>query len=124
MSVEQLEAQVLSLPLRERRAFTRWLDEHRDEIEQPSVLTGAQESEVRQRLAEMEADPAMRILFGEADAEQMFKEIMDLRASSTPSARRKSGCWRSSTPAATPKPSSPNGGRISVAKAPSGAACL
>ena len=88
MSVEQLEAQVLSLPLRERRAFTRWLDEHRDEIEQPSVLTGAQESEVRQRLAEMEADPAMRIPFAEADVKQMFKEIMDERTAKTPAHSR------------------------------------
>ena len=88
MSVERLESQVLALPLTERRAFTRWLDEHRDEIEQPSVLTGAQESEVRQRLAEMEADPAMRILFGEADVKQMFKEIMDERTAKTPSHSR------------------------------------
>jgi hypothetical protein len=28
MSVEQLESQVLALPLAQRRAFTRWLDEH------------------------------------------------------------------------------------------------
>jgi hypothetical protein len=33
MSAEQVESQVLALPLAERRAFTRWLDEHRDEIE-------------------------------------------------------------------------------------------
>jgi hypothetical protein len=46
MSVEQLESKVLALPLDQRRAFTRWLDEHRDEIEQPSVLARAQESEV------------------------------------------------------------------------------
>ena len=52
MSVEQLESQVLALPLAERRAFTRWLDEHRDEIEQPSALTGAQQIEVQKRLAE------------------------------------------------------------------------
>ena len=88
MSVEQLESQVLSLPLTERRAFTRWLDEHRDEIEQPSVLAGAQESEVRQRLAEMVADPARRIPFGEADAGQMFNEIMDERAAKTPAPSR------------------------------------
>lgn len=31
MSVKELESQVLALPLAERRAFTRWLDEHRDE---------------------------------------------------------------------------------------------
>src|SRR5665213_3013302 len=60
VSVEQLESQVLALPVAQRRAFTRWLDEHRDEIEQPSILAGAQEGEIRQRLAEMEADPAMR----------------------------------------------------------------
>jgi len=88
MSVERLESQVLALPLTERRAFTRWLDEHRDEIEQPSVLTGAQESEVRQRLAEMEADPAMRVPFAEADVKQMFKEIMDERATKTPAHSR------------------------------------
>ena len=88
MSVEQLESQVLALPLTERRAFTRWLDEHRDEIEQPSVLTGAQESEVRRRLAEMESDSAMRIPFGEADAEQMFQEIMDERTAKTPAHSR------------------------------------
>ena len=88
MSVEQLESQVLALPLTERRAFTRWLDAHRDEIEQPSVLTCAQQSEVRQRLAEMEADPALRIPFGEADVKQMFKEIMDERTAKTPSHSR------------------------------------
>ena len=88
MSVEQIESQVLALPLAERRAFTRWLDEHRDEIEQPSVLVRAQESEVRQRLAEMEADPATRIPSAEADAEQMLKEIMDERAAKAPSRSR------------------------------------
>lgn len=88
MSVEQLESQVLALPLAERRAFTRWLDEHRDEIEQPSVLVHAQENEVRQRLAEMEADPSQRIPFTEADAKQMFKEIMDERAAKTSSGSR------------------------------------
>ena len=80
MKVEQLESQVLALPLAERRAFTRWLDEHRDEIEQPSALVRAQESEVRQRLAEMEADPGARVPFAEADVKQMFKEILDDRA--------------------------------------------
>ena len=84
MSVKQLEDQVLALPLTERRAFTRWLDEHRDEIEQPSVLAGAQESEIRQRLTEMESDPAMRISFAEADVKQMFKEIINERAAKTP----------------------------------------
>ena len=82
--MEQLEDQVLALPLTERRAFTRWLDEHRDEIEQPSALARAQESEVRQRLAEMAAEPAMRLPFGEAEVKQMFKEIMDQRAAKTP----------------------------------------
>ena len=83
MSVEQLESQILALPLAERRAFTRWLDEDRDEIEQPSVLVSGQESEVRRRLAEMEADPSLRIPFAEADVEQMFKEFMDERAAKT-----------------------------------------
>lgn len=83
MSVEQLEAQVLALPLHERRAFTRWLDEHRDEIEQPSLHASAQENEIRQRLAEMEADPSLRQPCTEADMDQMFKEIMDERAAKT-----------------------------------------
>jgi hypothetical protein len=83
MSVKQLESQVLALPVAERRAFTRWLDEHRDEIEQPSVLARAQESEVRQRLAEMEADPGLRIPFAEADVETMFGEFADARAQKT-----------------------------------------
>ena len=88
MSVEQLESQVLALPLAERRAFTRWLDEHRDEIEQPSALTHAQRSEVQKRLTEMEADPALRVPFAEADVKQMFKEIMDERAAKTSSRTR------------------------------------
>jgi hypothetical protein len=87
MSVEQIESQVLALPLAQRRAFTRWLDEHRDEIELPSVLARAQESEVRQRLAEMESDPAMRIPFSEADAKKMFREFADARAPKTSSRR-------------------------------------
>lgn len=82
--MKQLEDQVLALSLTERRAFTRWLDEHRDEIEQPSVLVRAQENEVRQRLAEMDTDPAICIPFEEADVKQMFKEIMDERAAKTP----------------------------------------
>lgn len=88
MSVEQLESQVLALPLAERRAFTRWLDEHRDEIEQPSILVRAQEDEIRKRLAEMEADPTQRVPFAEADVEQMFKEIMDERTAKTSSRPR------------------------------------
>lgn len=80
MNVEQLESQVMALPLAERRAFTRWLDEHRDEVEQPSVLLRAQECEVAQRLTEMEADPAMRVPFAEVDVQQMFKEFRDERA--------------------------------------------
>ena len=83
MSVELLESQVLALPLAERRAFTRWLDDHRDEIEQPSPLARAQAAEVGQRLAEMEADPSLRVPFAEADVAQMFQEIMDERAAKT-----------------------------------------
>lgn len=83
MSVEQLESQVLALPLAERRAFTRWLDDHRDEIEQPSPLARAQAAEVGQRLAEMEADPSLRGPFAEADVAQMLQEIMDERAAKT-----------------------------------------
>ena len=78
--MEQLESQVRALPVEERRAFTRWLDEHSDELEQPSVLVQAQHGEVHQRLAEMEADPALRIPCTEDDLKQMFKEIMDERA--------------------------------------------
>ena len=88
MSVEQLESQVLALPLAERRAFIRWLDEHRDEIEQPTVLARAQESEVRQRLAEMEADPSLRVPCTEGDMEQMCREILNERAAKTPSRSR------------------------------------
>jgi hypothetical protein len=88
MSVEQLESQVLALSLAERRAFTRWLDEHRDEIEQPSVLVKAQEKEIRQRLAEMEADPKMRIPLTEADVEQMFRKFAHVRAQTTPAPQR------------------------------------
>lgn len=88
MSVEQLESQVMALSLVERRAFTRWVDEHRDEIEQPSILARTQEGEVSRRLAEMEADPAQRIPFTEVDAKQMFKEIMDERSAKTSSGSR------------------------------------
>ena len=83
MSVEQLESQIMALPLAERRALTRWLEEQRDEIEQPSALANAQRSEVQQRLTEMEADPALRVSFAEADVKQMFKEIVDERAAKT-----------------------------------------
>ena len=88
MSVEQLESQVMALSLADRRAFTRWLDEHRDEIEQPSALSEAQRSEVRQRLAEMEADPGLQVPFAETDAVQMLKEIMDERAAKASSRSR------------------------------------
>ena len=76
MSVEQVESQLLALPLAERRAFTRWLDEHRDEIEQPSRRVRAQEGEVCERLAEIEADPAICVPCTEADLDQMCKETM------------------------------------------------
>jgi hypothetical protein len=83
VSVKEIESQVLALPLAQRRAFTRWLDEYRDEIEQPSVLARSQEIEIRRRLGEMEADPALRIPFSEADAERMFQEFADARAQKT-----------------------------------------
>ena len=83
MSVEQIESQILALPLADRRALTRWMDEHRDEIEQPSVLVKAQEGEIRQRLAEMEADASLRVPFAQPAVEQMFMEIMDERAAKT-----------------------------------------
>ena len=83
MSVEHLESQVLALPLAERRAFTRWLDDHRDEIEQPSPLACAQAAEVGQRLTEMEADPSLCVPFAEADVAQMLQEILDERAAKT-----------------------------------------
>jgi hypothetical protein len=85
MSVEQLESQVLALPIEERRRFTRWLDEHRDEIEQPSALTRAQQEEIRQRLAEMERGPATRVPFAESDMDQMFREFANARSSKTSS---------------------------------------
>ena len=88
MSLEQLELQVLALPLAERRAFTRWLDEHRAQIEQPSELVRDQQSEVSRRLAEMEADLTQRVPFAAGDVEQMFKEIMDERAAQTSSRPR------------------------------------
>jgi len=88
MSLKQLESQVLALPVAQRRAFTRWLDEHRDEIEEPSVLAKAQESEVRQRLSEMETNPSMRIPFSEVDAKKMFQEFADSRVHKTSSRRR------------------------------------
>jgi hypothetical protein len=87
MSVEQLESQVLALPLAQRRVFTRWLDEHRDEIEQLSVLAQAQPTEVLQRLAEMEADPALRLPFAVANAKKMFREFADARGPRTSSRR-------------------------------------
>ena len=83
MSAKELEAQVLALPMAERREFIRWVDEHRDEIDQSSPVASAQESEVRQRLAEMAADPSLRLPCTEADMDQMFKEIMDERAAKT-----------------------------------------
>jgi hypothetical protein len=83
MSAEQLESQVLALPVEERRKFTRWLDENRDDIEQPSALAQAQQKEIGLRLAEMEADPAMRVPFTPADAEQMFREFAHARAQKT-----------------------------------------
>jgi hypothetical protein len=88
MSLEQLESQVMALPITERRAFTRWLDDHRDEIEQPSALTSAQESEVRQRLAEMEADPSLRVSCTETEMADMLKELVDARTAKTPTRPR------------------------------------
>jgi hypothetical protein len=85
MSVEQIESQVLALPVEERRKFTRWLDENRDEIEQPSVLAQAQQREIGRRLAEMEADPALRVPFTQADVEQMFREFANARSQKTSS---------------------------------------
>jgi hypothetical protein len=88
MSLEQLESQVMALPIAERRAFTRWLDDHRDEIEQPSALTDAQEAEVRQRLAEMEAHPSLRVSCTESEMADMLKELVDARTAKTPSRPR------------------------------------
>jgi hypothetical protein len=87
MSVEQLESQLLALSVEDRRRFTRWIDDHRDEIEQPSLLAQAQGTEIGKRLAEMEANPAMRVPFMESDMENMFRELADARALKTPPRR-------------------------------------
>jgi len=83
MSLEQLESELLSLPPAQRRAFARWLEEHRDEIERPSVLVAAQGCEGRHHPGEMEADPDLRIPFPQADAETMYCELADARAQNT-----------------------------------------
>jgi hypothetical protein len=83
MSVEQLESELLALPPAQRRVFTRWLEEHRDEIERPSVLVMAQRGQDHHRPGEMEADPDLRLPFPEADAETMDCELADARAQNT-----------------------------------------
>jgi hypothetical protein len=88
MSAKELESQILALSVEERREFVRWVDAHRDEIEQPSLPERAQENEVRQRLAEMEADPALRIPFTEEDVDKMFQKFADARAQKTSPRRR------------------------------------
>jgi len=88
MSVEQLESQIMALPLAERRGRPRWMDEHRDEIEPPSVRVKARETEIRQRPAEMAADPNLRCPMMEATGEQMFREFAHARAQTTPAPNR------------------------------------
>jgi len=83
MGVKELESKVLALPLEKRRAFTRWLDENRDRIEEPSKLAHAQQREVLRRLGEMENDPTLRIPFREADVGKMFKEMIHERRAKT-----------------------------------------
>ena len=83
MGVKDLESKVLALPLAKRRAFTRWLDENRDRIEETSKLARAQQREVLRRLGEMETDPAMRIPFREADVEKMLREMIHERRAKT-----------------------------------------
>ena len=81
MSAEQVESAILALPEEERRRLVDWLDDHRHEL---IPILAAQEREVRRRLAEAEANPAILEPFEEADFDRMIKEFADARAQKAP----------------------------------------
>ena len=83
MSVEQLEQQVQALSAEERQHFAEWFDNHRHDLLPPDDILTAQEQELRHRLAEMEANPALREHFSAADLDALCDSISHAHAQTT-----------------------------------------
>ena len=83
MSVEQLEEQVQALSAEERQHFAEWFDDHRHDLVPPDEVLTAQEQELRQRLAEMEANPALRENFSASDLDVLCDSIAHAHAQTT-----------------------------------------
>ena len=83
MSVEQLEQQVQALSAAERQRFAEWFDDHRHEIIPPDEILTAQEQEIRRRLDEMEANPALRENFSASDLDALCDSIAHAHAQTT-----------------------------------------
>lgn len=84
MSVEQIEADIRTLPPAERARLLEWFDEHRHELAgQADEVSPAARAELELRLKEMDEHPELLEPFAEADAERMFKEFADARSQET-----------------------------------------
>ena len=86
MSVEQIEATIVAMPVNERRKFVRWFDQHRHEL-LPEIET-AQQAEVLTRLAETDAHPELLEPFEEADLERMIQDTVNAHAKKSSARRR------------------------------------
>jgi hypothetical protein len=84
MSAEQIQTELMSLPMKERRRFIEWMDDHRHELISTRTVEKAQREELELRLSEMENDPSMRIPFGVKEARKLFREFAHARAHKTP----------------------------------------
>jgi hypothetical protein len=81
MSVEQLEATLLNLPLAERAAFANWFDAHRHELlGETADLGSAAQEELLLRLKELDEHPEILQSFEESDVESMIQQAADAHA--------------------------------------------
>jgi hypothetical protein len=89
MSVEQIEANIESMPASERRKFVRWFDAHRDELLAAEVfeLSDAQKREIVRRRREYDEHPERFIRMNKKSLGQMFNRIRKNVAARLSSAR-------------------------------------
>ena len=89
ISVSSAESDARALSAAERQQFAEWFDDHRHDLIPPDDILTAQEQELRRRLAEMEANPALRERFSPGDLDALYcDEDGDLTADTPKDARR------------------------------------
>jgi len=81
MTVEQLESQVLALPVAERRQFLNWLDDHRHEIlPEDNNVSDAMRREIIRRGVELRDNPSLAETVDDQYFDRIKRRVADALA--------------------------------------------